>query len=137
MTATASAVVVQKPLAERIYDRVKDQLGDMVTDDDLRPLIDRAMQDAFFTPRIKKDIYDRIVEHKPPYLVEMIGQAINARVQERVDEWFTTHPEVAAQAIEAVIAKGLLRVTIERLEAKMAEPLYQMTQALRDKGINV
>lgn len=134
---SSTAVVQQKPLVERIYDRVKDQLGDMVTDDDLRPLVDRAMEDAFFKERGYKDQYGRMCDVKPPYLVEMVQAAMVAQVKAQVDDWFVKHPEIAAQAIEAALAKGLLNMTVQYVEQRIQGPIFQLVQQLRDKGIGV
>lgn len=134
---TGTAVVPQKPLAERIYDRVKGQLGDMVTDDDLRPLVARAMEDAFFAPRPQFDHWGNKAPPKVPYLVEMVQAQMEKAVREHVEAWFTTHPEVAAKAIEEVIAKGVLAVTFQALEVRMQQPLYELVQKLRDAGARV
>ena len=47
----ATEVAQAKTLQERVGDRIRDQIGDLMTDADLKQLVDKALHEAFFTQR--------------------------------------------------------------------------------------
>lgn len=124
-------------LEQKLVDRIKAMLGDTITEADLKPLIERAVKEAFFDDIVIKDHYGHVTSRKPPHFLQLMQTEMNALVKTQVDKWFTENPTVAAEAIEAVIKKGIMKMISDELEQQMSAPFYQLTQKLRERGINL
>lgn len=122
-----------KTFQERMFERVRDQMGDLMTEAELKTIVDTAMHKAFFEERTEHSGYNTY--KKPSVFVEMMGTELKSRVNSAVDQWLKDNPDVVQKAIEAVVQEGITKAVINTLENRMNWPLQQFAEQLRQKGV--
>ena len=127
---TGSAEAFQR----RIFDKIKNQLGDLLTEDELRPMVEKAVQQAFFERRTVRGRYGDNETHEPVF-VTLMREHLQTQVRLQVDQWVAANPTVLAGAAEAVVREGIAKAVLGVLEQRIQGPLWTLTQALQQKGI--
>jgi hypothetical protein len=126
-------IATSQSFQERMFAKIRDQMGDLMTDDDLKKLVDVAMKKAFFEDRRTGEGYHSTV--KPPLFVELIEKQLREEVSRVVAQWVAEHPEDVTKAIDAALAKGIFGLVVQHFESKTSMPLYQLAENLKQKGL--
>lgn len=122
-----------KDFQTRMFERIRDQIGDLMTEDDLRKIVASALERALFEPVKELDGY-RTIQHESR-LVQMIERHLKPKVEEAVREWVKGNDEKIHQTIDATLAKGITAIVSQHFESRFAWPLQQLAQTLQQKGI--
>lgn len=118
---------------EKMFLKIREHLGELLTDEDLKPLVASAVERAFFEPREFNDGWKKV--SKPPLFVEMIETAMKERVATSVDAWLKENPEVLAKAVDDVLKAGVATAVISHLNTVLHGPLWDLQRSLREKGL--
>lgn len=124
-------IATTKTFQDRMFERVRDQMGDLLTDEDLKKIVDTAVQKAFF----EEQSMDRYGSKRPSVFVEYMQSELKSKMHTAMSDWLNANPEIVQQAIETVIKEGMYRSVISVLENRLSWPLQQFTEQLRQKGI--
>jgi hypothetical protein len=116
-----------------MFAKIREQMGDLMTDDDLRALVATAMQKAFFEPRIDRSHYNTV--EKPPFFVELVEKQMRAEVAKAAAQWMVENPEAVSKAITETIQKGIFGMVVSHVESKTSGPLWTLAEQLRQKGV--
>jgi hypothetical protein len=128
----SNEVTQAKTLQERVGDRIREQIGDLMTDDDLRLLVDRALTDAFFKERRETRHYGQDIIHPPP-VVELVRDLLKQRVDAAAAVWLAEHKDELGKHIDNAIGKGFLTFFTQWLDVKMQNDLNIFGNAIRDR----
>ena len=127
-------ITTNKTFQERMFEKVRDQMGDLLTETELKQIVDQAVNKAFFEPRkVSSGGYRE--EIKPAVFVEMMENELRTHVREALDKWMASNKEIVAQTIEKVIQEGITRAVMQTLESRMSWPLQNFAEQLRAKGV--
>lgn len=128
-----TAVTQPQSLQERVGQRIREQIGDLLTDDDLKKLVETALHEAFFKERIERRQYSNDIVH-PPAVVSIVKGLLQERVDAAVSAWLDEHKDEFAQHIQDQIGQGFTRMLQSWLDAKLQNSLItfgeNMKQAL-------
>lgn len=121
---------------ERMFERIKSQMGELMTDEELKALLEKSVHEAFFKPRIRVEGYgynEKKVE-SDSHFTEMMREQLNANMSEHakrmVEAWFIEHPETFREAVDTAIAKGFLQVVQEYVNKQLAVPLSNLSSSI-------
>jgi hypothetical protein len=103
-----NAVVQAKSLQERVGERIRDQIGDLLTDDDLKKLVEGALREAFFTPYTRKNEWGNVVESKTPLIVEIVRDLLKPQVEAAARAWMIANAADITKHIDDALGKGAL-----------------------------
>jgi hypothetical protein len=133
---TSSSLTENKAFAERIFDRIKDGLGDLMTDDELKVLLDRAVDEAFFKPRTVPDGRwgDRTRE-VPAHFVTMTRELMDKQVQQQVNDYFETHADEIKEKVAEVLQQGIGDAILSSIKYKLLDPLMALQSSLAAKNL--
>lgn len=104
---------------EKVLQRIREQLGDLLTDEDLKKLVEAAVKDTFFTKRETKDSYGSLRESKPPIIIELLNELLADQVKQQVSVWLKENPEAVTNAIKEVTANGIGIMLLKVLESSI------------------
>jgi hypothetical protein len=135
MSTNETAITTAKDFQTRMFERVREHIGELLTDDELKKIVDQAMQKAFFEERVTKDRYGDIRERAPSLFVELLTKLVEPSVNAAVREWVGKHPEEITKALDAVIAKGITGMIAKYIDEQARWPLQQLADNLRQKGV--
>lgn len=117
-------------MVARIAERLKTgAVGDLLTEDDLRDIVGRAITEAFFKPR--KDPSATIYNSRsdlPPLIHEVVVEALKKQVDAEVQRWFARNADKVTTLWREIMDKGIEKYVYD---IKAATIQAQMRDALR------
>jgi hypothetical protein len=103
-------IVESKTFEQRMKERIRDSIGDLISDEDLTKMVDRSLEEVFFKPRPnpKYTSYYNSGEPAtiPPLLYELVKEVMEANVQAAVREWIGSNQEAVNAIIQKVVQEG-------------------------------
>lgn len=126
-----TAITTTAAFQERMFEKIRDQMGDLLTEEDLKRLVESAMQKAFFEPRTDARGYNT----GPPLFVSMIEKQMQQAVSKAVSDWVAAHPEEVAKVLKETIEAGIFNMMISHFASRTSWPLQELLNKLQSKGI--
>lgn len=131
-----TTVATTKDFQERLYEKIRTDIGSLMSDVDIKKLVDTAMERVFFTPEVKKDQWGHQTSVKPPKIEQLIQELLEPALRKAISEWLNTHPDVLTQALDKALAGGLATATLRALDSMMQTQFtqlqYDVQEALRN-----
>ena len=123
-----------KTFQEKMFERIRDQIGDLMTEEDLKKIVEVAMQKAFFEPVVELGRYgDKTTTD--PIFVKQIRQLMLENVSLKISAWIKEHPEEITKTLNECIGKGMSGIVLSYFDQKLNWPLQQFANDLRSKGL--
>lgn len=127
------AITTAATFQERMYERVKESLGELLTADEARQLVDRAIQDSLFSPVNKKvDPYSNRTVVVPNPFIELVRQEVKPLVTQAINQWIADNPGEVKGVIEQVLQDGIFKACYESLQRNMQAPMFNLQTQLFD-----
>lgn len=124
-----------KTFQEKMFERIRGQMGDLMSTDDLKAVVNSAMQKAFFDPAYETDRYGNSIRMKDSVFVNLIRKEMEPKVIEAIKTWLAEHPEEVTKAIDETVAKGMFGLIQQHLTQAISQPMFNLANDLRSKGI--
>ena len=127
-------VVEVKSFQEKISDKIKDSIGDLITNEDLKPLIEKSIEDLLINDRKIKNHSGSYPQYNdaPPLMQEIITPLLEKQIKEQVNKYIADNPELLTKVIDDMIANGFVKVMIYHLDNKISRPLESFRQEIGD-----
>jgi len=120
-----------------MFERIRDQMGDLLTDDDLKKIIDVAMQKAFFEPQNIRTSghYGRDIVVDPVFIVKL-RELMSERVQVTMREYLDRHKDAIHDLITNIVSGSMLNLAMNYIEKQLgpSKSLF-IKSALDDLGV--
>jgi len=100
-----NAIVEQKSFQERMKERIKDSIGELMTDKELSEIVHRAMEEIFFKPISLKDGFH--TKEEPPFVHKLIKDLLVDEVRSAVTKYITDNKKDVIKIIRQVIELGM------------------------------
>lgn len=126
----ANEIATNETFQQRMFEKIRDQMGDLLTDDELKKLLANAVEKAFFEPT--RGSYNSV---EPPMFVKLIQKAMENRVHSAVTEWMNENPEQMEKAIQDVLKNGMFSAVMTVFEQRMSHPIHMLAENLRQQGV--
>lgn len=124
-----TAVNTTQAFQERMFARMRDSMGDLMTDDDLKALLERAVEEAFFKPRTVPDGHYGTKQVEPLFIC-MIRDEVKAQVAGVVSTWVRENPDKVNEALDKVIQAGIVGMVETWFASKTSWPLQQLANQI-------
>lgn len=133
-----TAVVQAKTLQERVGDRIREQIGELLTTEDLKALVDRAMEEAFFRKvEVPKRHWNDDQRYEDAFAVKHVKELLKPRVDEACKAWLAEHQDRLGAHIDESVGKGFSAMFQAWLDRKVQADLIDFAQAMKQSlGIN-
>jgi hypothetical protein len=122
-------LTTSKTFQERMYERVRDSIGDLMTDEDLKKIVEAGLQKAFFEGKERTE-YGRVIAIEPPLIVGIVKELLGDKVKEEVKAYLQANPDVIQKAIHEAIAKGFFELVVSYFENKVEQSMYDFSNQL-------
>lgn len=126
----SNEIATNETFQQRMFEKIRDQMGDLLTDDELKKLLANAVEKAFFEQT--RGSYGR---EEPPLFVKLIQNSMQARIHSAVSEWMNENPELMEKAIQDVLKNGIFSAVMNVFEQRMSHPLHMFAENLRQQGV--
>lgn len=122
---------------EKFRDRVKEIIGELISDDDIKKILEAGIQDALFKER--KDHTKSSQwwggHTKPSIVDELVEKHLRTQVQVVVNNWFKSHKKKMADIVANVVQEGAGLAVIKAVQNRVGPALQELTDNLRNRGI--
>jgi glucosamine 6-phosphate synthetase-like amidotransferase/phosphosugar isomerase protein len=118
---------------EKMFEKIREQIGTLMTEEDLRKLVQAAMQKAFFENVKCKNHWGEVKE-EPPVFETKLRELMREQVSMAMQKWINEHPEEIKAIVNRVIEKGIVDIVFEHIRQETSGPMQQLAQSLRDQG---
>lgn len=134
-----SEIATTKDFQQRMFEKIRDQIGDLLTEEDLQKIVNASIQKAFFEPRtvVDNNSYSYRTKEVEPLFVELMRTELKPAIQRAADKWIKENPEVITNHLNDLLGKSFLQVTADYINAKAAPAVEQLRkQMCVQLGIN-
>lgn len=111
---------------DKLKSKIKDGIGDLITDNDLSKLVHRSLEEIFFTPRKnpKKDYYNsREPDTLPPLLHVLVREALQPMVKEVIEAYVKEHNNEVLNIVNRVVKEGVGNAVITAMNSQFQNQL--------------
>ena len=93
---TETAITTPVSFEDKMMARIKESMGDLMTDDQLRGILEKGVEKAFFERPFRIDAYGRKTDHEPALAEKAVKAYLDERMQATVKEWIAANPDRVA-----------------------------------------
>lgn len=124
-------IVTSKTFEERMKERIRDSIGDLISDEDLGKMIDRSLEEVFFKERANPAYHGYGYSSKepatlPPLLHEIVKMVMTEQVTAAVKEYIADNREQVDSSIKTVLEQGMGNALIGALNGVFAGQLSML-----------
>jgi hypothetical protein len=123
----------------RMFARIRESMGDLMTDEELKKIVDVAVQAAFFKPSVKitnPGSYNERKEEGPIPIVSLMKELLEEQVKEMVKNWLDVHKDDVFKILKDRLDQGIVRAVTGAFDNMMSSTMSQfqfsMMEALRN-----
>ncbi len=133
----STEVATVQSFQERVGSMIRAQIGELMTSEELKALVDKAMHEAFFKEReVKLDQWGR-TKTMPPYATDLVTELLREEVKAAAVAWLKENPGAVQEAIKGAIGKGVMDLLTTALNNHFFGAFEAFRNDLRNKGFVV
>lgn len=102
----------------KVGNRIRDAVGDLLTNDDISRMVEHAIQEIFFKEREEHRGYNNTITH-PPYIHELVKDKLEALIKLEVQAWLEVNKEETLKVVKQVIQNGIGDAVMVAFENKL------------------
>lgn len=131
----SNAVAIPQTFEQKLKDRIRDSMGELMSDDDLKKIVEASVNDILFKVRTVRDDnrYGGGTKQAPPLIQEILTPLIEKTAHKVVTEW-AKEPQNQA-VIEAVIkermGRGITDAIAMAFDQKFSQAFFALQQSLK------
>ena len=112
-----------------MYERVKESLGELLTAEEARDLVNKAIDQSLMQPRVERQNYGRDIIHDSEF-VSLIKKQVEPLVKEAIDQWIAANQEQVKEQIDQILQDGILAAAYKALQQRFHDPMMALQGSL-------
>jgi replicative superfamily II helicase len=124
-----------KTFEEKMKDRIKDSIGDLISDEDLKKLVEKGVQEAFFTERTAQQGYNSV--RVPALMTGIVEECLKDRAKVAVQEWMVEHADEVAAILDKIVRDDLGQIMLAAFTQQLTAPLQQFQWSVQQQLSNL
>jgi hypothetical protein len=101
----SNEVATQKNFQDRMVNKIRESIGDLMTDDELKKIIERGVDEVFFKEHIVQEGFQSI--HKPPWLCIIVKELLSEKVEKYVAAFLANRTVDVEKVIYKTVQEGV------------------------------
>jgi YesN/AraC family two-component response regulator len=123
MTDLTNATTFQ----ERMFERVRESLSELLTAEEAKALVEKAIEQSLFQQEMLYDSYkSRQIGVKPSRFEALVKEAVEPAIKTAVTEWLAEHHEEVKASIQGVVEQGIASTVVKVFQDEMRQPFWEM-----------
>jgi len=128
MNEVATNVDPMQTFQEKVVEKLRGDIGEMLPDEALVKLVERAVDEQFFKERTVYVQYGNDTK-KPSWFVEAIGEVATPLIKKTVEQYVADHEDVIKKALEDYLTEhNLTLLMVAAISQNMSSEI--MNQAM-------
>ena len=112
---------------ERMFQRVRESLGELLTEEEAKALVDRAIDEGLFKRTIEREYgYNGREVEKPSMFELMVAEEVKPMIKEAAEKWISENSEEVNRLIREIIEQGITGILSRVITEAFRQPLYQL-----------
>ena len=124
----AQSHAAQQNFQERMINRIREDIGQLMTDEELSKLVERAMEEIFFKPEVEKRGFHETT--KPPWLHNFVKELLEKKVEAAVGKYVDEHEDEVRQALKEVMQEGVGTAVLRAIASKFSSDMVVFEQSI-------
>ena len=123
---------IPKSFEDKLKARLKDSIGELISDEDLTALVNKSLQSVFFDRRPNPKYTGYSSSEEPatlaPLLHEITKELLTPLMKEKIDIYIKENPQLIVDTVKAVVENGAGAAMIATLNNQFNGIFYNMLQ---------
>lgn len=128
---TTTAVTTSTDFQARLYEKIRADIGSLMTDKELKQLVATAMQKTFFEERVERDRWGSETKKRPAELVEIVRELIAPRMEKALKEWLVENDQAVKEALDKALAGGLASAVLRSFDSMLQQNFFTLQNNLQ------
>lgn len=133
-----NTLATNQSFEERMFAQMKNQMGELLTVEELKAILERAIDKAFFSPR--KDSSGYQSRDREPLFVELIRNELRPLIEVAAKQWAAENQEKVAEILQKQLGDDAAQFVANAFSTIMREPMqvfaFELQNKLSAQGIN-
>jgi uncharacterized hydantoinase/oxoprolinase family protein len=108
---------------QKMMERIKDSIGDLITDEELKRLINTGMDRAFLQKKTVSDGYR--TKEMPSFLEEVVKELLEEKVHDAISVYIKEHADEVLNVVDKVVQTGLGNAMLNAINMQFQSQMYQ------------
>ena len=122
---------------EKLKTRIKDSIGDLMTDKDLTKLVEKGIQSIFFDKRLEKSSnWARSPVTKEPLIEEMLKDLLKPRIDAVIQKYISDNKDVVHTQIQKAIDGGISKLILGSIDGYLSDKLLSLKFEIQNDLVN-
>ena len=127
-------IVHRKTVYEKLSDMIRDNISDLMSDEDLQKIIERGIDELLF--QVRKDPSSRSMydEKKlPPLIHELIIECLDSRIRAAIEVWIGNNADKVEKIVSDVLAEGAGVSMVRGMNSMLYHEFRDFRMQIEDK----
>ena len=129
-------VALSRTFEQKMAEKIKEGIGELLTDDDLKAVIEKGVHNALFEPRPKGSSRYGGIEYDPPLMSIWTESFMKEMMREAVEEWLKENQDKFAKIAKDVLQKGAEKAIMRAFVNVVQQPMHEMEGRIMDRMRN-
>ena len=113
-------------------DRIRDSIGELMSDEDLQKIVQRGIDEVFFKPHYVDD--GRYQKREiPPLIHSVVKEVLSDRMKDAVEAWLQTHESDVRIAVAHIVEEGAGTAMVKALNGYIADSMLRLENDIISK----
>ncbi len=127
-------IAINLSFEDKLKKRIRDSIGELMSDEDLKKVIERGIDDALFKTRKVPASYGGYSD-KPSLVDEAINAYFQPKVRDAVDKWVAANPEKLQEALDKAMKLGIAGCVDYAMDQKFQWLFQSAAQQMKSQGL--
>ena len=133
-SASAGPSEAEKQFQEKMKERMRAAMGDLMPDEVLAGIVGRGIDEAFFKKRtVSTAQYPYTAQEHDSWIVAHISQAVEVEVRAQVKKWFVENHERVSEIVKERLQGGIAAAVVRSMDAMFVREFSAFSASIQTK----
>jgi len=120
-----------KTFEERMFEQMKSQMGELLSLEEFKSILETSIQKAFFEPRRTYKNYGS--ETQEPLFVELVRKELAPLMEAAAKQWLSENQDKVGEILKSEIGSNAAEFVANAFKNMMSIPMQQFSFELQNK----
>ncbi len=133
----SNEIQTNETFEEKLKTRIRESIGDLLSDDDLKKIIDRGLEEVFFTEKVTiTGHYSNNKQITPPLIHQMIKELLQPNVDEIIKQYIHEHETEVNEIIHNTVQEGIGTCLVKAMNSMFQHQMFTLENNIRNQIAN-
>lgn len=128
-------ITTPQTFEQKMMDRIRDSISDLISDEDLKRIVERGIEKAMFEPKVILGQGSWNNRTEDSLVDKAVRQYLNERVQEAVNKWLAEHPDRMQKAVDDAVKAGIAGCVASSLDSRFGGLFQMLVMQAQSEGL--